>query len=264
MVGVVLVFVLRAGAFDGCEITAPYGGIDRRIECEEASVSVTVDHPADAAKAMMNDLRRHVGDAGTREAELTVGDKKLSAYEYREKGMTGYFVSLPAGDRVRLAECIESKSGGCVRLIKALTSGLPPPTTTTSKQPLQFGETALTVPRTCRSEGPAKIVCAGTALTWSHYEPDDKGVFDVSVQALEAGFGRLGTVTRSKLPCAVAGVRTTCALLTITKPDGKALYTVFGVGKTDRAQLAVQCNTTKAPTSELGAPCDQAISLKAE
>lgn len=258
--------VLAADPFAGCEVEGPSPGIERRLFCQHVWVSVTVDKPKDAGQAAMLEVIDSRSSASSRATdsvkEITAGADPLPGRTYVAQGTTVYLVLLPAGaDRVRMAHCEETKPELCSKLFAELKKALPAPTKAAVLGPLQFGASKLTVPSNCRNSAPARIECTGTALTWSHFGAEDEGVFEVSVEALEAGLGRIGVVSRRKLACTVAGAATSCALLTITKPDGTELYTIFGVGLSGSMQVAAQCNTTKAPTSSLGAPCDQAISF---
>lgn len=267
MASILTLLLLAADPFAGCQVSGPSAGIDRRIECADATVTTTVDKPAEAGKAGLLELVDElISEApSTTESslkELKLGGATRPARMYRTKEVTGFVVLLPvASDRVRIAQCEERKKGACDKLLTALVTLTPPVTKKSSDHPLRFGGATLTVPKNCRNPAPAKLECAGTALTWSHFGVDEEGVYDVSVQALEVGLGRIGAVSRSKLDCFVAGAKTTCALLMITKPDGGELFTVFGVGKIANEQVAAQCNTMTAPVNGLLPPCDQAISF---
>lgn len=266
LTALLLLAVLAADPFAGCEVEGPSPGIERRLFCQHVWVSVTVDKPKDAGQAALLEVidSRSSATAPSTDSvkQIKAGAESLPGRTYAAQGTTVYVVLFPAGaERVRMAHCEETKPELCSTLFAELKKTLPAPTKAAVVGPLQFGATKLTVPSNCRNSAPARIECTGSALTWSHFGPEDEGVFEVSVQALEAGLARIGAVSRRKLDCSIAGASTSCALLTITKPDGTELYTVFGVGLSGPMQVAAQCNTTKAPASSLGAPCDQVIQL---
>jgi hypothetical protein len=206
--------------------------------------------------------RTHMDTTGApamRPTTLRVLGKDFPATEYEATdGQRVVFGRVTASDGTNLvATCVSAHEtfDRCLTALEAVVrDGLPAYARAVPGSP-KIGGREIVMPPGCTLAGNNRMRCHSVELHWGNAKAQSQSkLADVLERALE----RLGSVTRTKVPCRLLEAATDCHVYRVTRPEGP-LTVVATVATTPSGTFFAQCSSVDPQLGLVPPPCAQIL-----